>query len=91
MNIYFKNPPKTARIAELRFVFSEAHTDCYVLIEDVAGMPPRLLGWHHKRFPYPGDGCGTYANVNVENGIIQRIANRDDDPIGWPMQDPERR
>lgn len=63
---------------EVRFVFEEELTQCYVSLDATGDAPMGVQGWHHKTFPV------SKSAIDILKGFAE-----EDDPVMWAQDYPK--
>lgn len=63
-------------INEVRFVFENQLTHCYILVNAIGDCPITLQGWHHKTFP---------ASLSAIDILTHHVAG---EYLMWPLDAP---
>ena len=61
---------------EVRMVYEDDVTHCYVYLEALGDCPIYVQGWHYKAFPASVPGCDIFENQVLE-------------AIKWPLAAPK--
>ena len=67
---------------EVRMVYEDALTHCYVFLEALGDCPIGVPGWHYKAFPITVTGCDIF-----ENQVLKAIEWPQAAPKAWGQHD----